>query len=614
MEVRHLALADRIEAILNAVQKPTRYVGGEWNAVTRPWEQAHYHVALAYPDVYEIGQSHLGLRILYGLINDLPGFAAERVYSPWPDMEEAMRKEGIPLFTLESRRPVADFDLVGISLQYELTYTNILALLSLAGMPLQAAERDERHPLVLGGGPGAYNPEPLADFFDLFYLGEAEEGLPELLSLLLEARRRGWGRQETLMRMAGIDGVYVPSLYTVDYMPDGRIASVSPRPGAPASVRKRLVADLDRAYFPTSFVVPHQEIVHDRGMLEILRGCTHGCRFCQAGMVYRPVRHRSPEVLASQMERLLAATGFEEYSLTSLSSTDHPQIGGILQDLLDRYGPLGINVSLPSLRADTFSLDLAERMQGGRKTGLTFAPEAGSDRLRAVINKDLNADEILAAAAAAFDAGWQRLKLYFMIGLPTETEEDLHELAEMAKKILDLGRRRTRRIRVTVSVSTFVPKAHTPFQWRPQLGLDEIATRQALLQKLLRGPGLEFQWHEPQQSFLEGVFARGDRRLARALTAAFESGCRFDGWREWFDYAKWLGAFAAAGLQPEFYTTRARTYDEVLPWDHLSAGVTRKFLINEDQRAERGIPSPDCRKGPCLGCGVCSGRAPGELR
>ncbi|MGE5528277.1 MAG: TIGR03960 family B12-binding radical SAM protein [Patescibacteria group bacterium] len=600
-------LFERVDEILPAVQKPTRYVGGEWNAPRRPWDGARLHVALAYPDVYEVGQSNLGLQILYGLINETPGALAERVYAPWPDMQAAMERAGIPLFSLESRRPIRDFELLGFSLQYELTYTNILRMLALADLPLRARSRRAPLPLVIGGGPGAYNPEPLADFFDLFFLGEAEQGLPEMLRVLLEEDTRD--RARVLRRLAGIEGVYVPGLYGISYHADGRVAEIRPQPGAPSIVKKRLVKDLEGAYSPSCFVVPNQEIVHDRAMLEIMRGCSHGCRFCQAGMVYRPVRHRPAAELAGRADAVLASTGFEELSLASLSSTDHPEIEALAGELQNRHGGRGVNVTLPSLRADRFSLSLAQRLQGNRKTSLTFAPEAGSERLRRVINKDLSEDDILGTAEAAFAAGWQRLKLYFMLGLPTETGEDLESMALLARRVLAVGRRHTARAVVAVSVSTFVPKPHTPFQWRPQLDLQLIKERQHLLQNLVRGRGLELQWHQAEQSLLEGVIARGDRRLACALERAMQLGCGFDGWTEWFDFSLWQKALQECGLDAHFYACRTRSYDEVLPWDHLSAGIGKAFLIAEDRRAQNGEPTPDCRRGACGGCGVCQAYA-----
>lgn len=533
----------QLERILRQVQKPGRYVGGEWNAVRKDWHDAAIRMAFAFPDVYEVGMSHLGLQILYGIVNGRDDALLERVFAPWPDMEKQMRQAGLPLFSLESRRPVRDFDIVGFTLQYELTYTNILNMLDLAGIPLRAAERaGGGYPLVVAGGPCAFNPEPLADFIDAFVIGEGEEVLHELLDAYLAMRRRGAERREMLLHLAGIEGIYVPVFYRVEYNGKGMVQSVVPvEEGVPRQVRKRTVADLDGAFFPTRPLVPVINPVHDRAMLEVQRGCTRGCRFCQAGMIYRPVREKEPNTLLRQAGEILRSTGWNELSLSSLSTTDYSQVRPLIQELTAQYSPLGINVSLPSLRVDAFSVGLAREVQKVRRSSLTFAPEAGTQRLRDVINKGVTESDLLEAVAAAFAGGWQAVKLYFMIGLPTETDDDLAGIADLARRVLDVGRSQFgagRRLKVTVSASSFVPKPHTPFQWEPQDTLDELRRKQAYLRRRLRGRGLVFNWHDPESSFLEAVLSRGDRRLAAAIESAWRRGCRFDGWSELFAPAK----------------------------------------------------------------------------
>lgn len=597
-----------IEPLLARVQKPARYAGEEWNAVRKDWNKVGVRVAFAFPDVYEVGMSYLGLQILYHLVNSREDALMERVFAPWVDMEGEMRRRGVPLFTLESRRPVRDFDLLAFTLQYELTFTNVLNMLDLAGLPLRAAERGPEHPLVVAGGPCAFNPEPLADFIDLFVIGEGEEVLGELLDLYLEMGGRRCDRQLFLRRAASLPGVYVPSLYRVLYKEDGTVLRVEPRGGVPPRVLKRVVRRFDGAPFPTRPVVPYLGVVHDRGMLEIQRGCTRGCRFCQAGMIYRPVRERKPDTLLQQAAALLKHTGYEEISLVSLSTADYSRIKELVRSLLDSFAGLGVSVSLPSLRADAFSVELAREVQRVRRSTLTFAPEAGTQRLRDVINKGVTEEDLLEAAGAAFKAGWTAVKLYFMIGLPTETDEDLEGIAALSRRVLARARELgvpPNRLRVTVSVSSFVPKSHTPFQWEPQVERGELVRRQGYLRRRLRERGLEFRWHGAEASFLEAALARGDRRLGRALEEAWRLGCRFDGWTECFDFARWQEAFARAGLDPAFYAYRRYRYEDVLPWDHIDAGVSREYLIREHKKALAGLTTPDCREGRCAGCGLC---------
>jgi radical SAM family uncharacterized protein len=600
----------QLEKILRRVQKPGRYSGGEWNAVRKDWTSTYVKMAFAFPDVYEVGMSHLGLQILYGMVNDREDALLERVFAPWPDMEEQMRSTGLPLISLESRRPLRDFDIVGFTLQYELSFTNILNMLDLAGIPLRSGDRaGGDYPLVVAGGPCAFNPEPIADFIDVFVIGEGEEAVNDLLDAYLASRRSGEQRQDLLLRLARFDGFYVPALYRVEYNDHGAVGSVTPvDESVPALVQKRVVADMDKVYFPTRMVVPAIESVHDRAMLEVQRGCTRGCRFCQAGVIYRPVREKEPENLLRQADELLGATGWGEISLTSLSTSDYSRVAPLVGELIARHGAAGVNVSLPSLRVDAFSVDLAKEVQNVRRSSLTFAPEAGTQRLRDVINKGVTGENLLEAVGAAFSAGWQSIKLYFMIGLPTETDDDLQGIANLARQVLDRGRALVRakgRLKVTVSVSSFVPKSHTAFQWEPQNTMAELKRKQALLRDLLRGRGLVFKWHDPEGSFLEAVLSRGDRRLAAAIEAAWRNGARFDGWSEFFDLGKWQKAFTSVGIDPDWYAYRRYHYDDTLPWDHIGAGVSKKYLIREHRQSLAGAITPDCRGGRRPGCGLC---------
>ncbi|MBN1483166.1 MAG: TIGR03960 family B12-binding radical SAM protein [Chloroflexia bacterium] len=595
-----------LEHNLLAVQRPTRYSGGEWNSRQADWPAARIRVALAYPDLYDVGMANLGLQILYDRLNRLPGVLAERVYAPWPDMEAAMRRDGIPLYGLESRHPLGEFDLIGFSLPYELTYSNVLNMLDLAGLPLFAKEREAAHPLVIAGGSAAYHPEPLADFIDLFVLGEGEEVLEELVGLLIEARQAGATREQFLRRAAQLQGIYVPRFYEVTYHPDGTLAAVQPRgEDIPQCVSKRLIADLVDSPTVTRPVMAHMASVQDRAVVEIQRGCSRGCRFCQAGMIYRPVRERSPEEVRAAAAELLAHTGYGELALLSFSASDYRHIRQLLQDLADDYRELGLSLSLPSLRLDSFSVDLAEIIAERRRTGLTFAPEAGTQRLRDIINKGLTEEDFRRTLEAAFSRGWHRVKLYFMIGLPSETEADLQGIVDMVHEAQRIGREHAgRRVRIAVSISHLVPKPHTPFQWLGQADPQALEEKVRFLRQSLRSRFIEFSWHDIAASRLEAAFARGDRRLSGILLEAWRAGARFDAWHEHFEAELWWTAFRQAGLDPAFYAQRERSQSELLPWDHLSCGVANSFLWREYQRGLRGETTPDCRLGVCTGCGV----------
>lgn len=601
---------DKLEKILARVQKPSRYAGGEWNAVKKDWDQVDVKMAFAFPDVYEVGMSHLGLQILYHVVNKRQDALMERVFAPWTDMEAEMRKENVLLFSLESQRPLVDFDILGFTLQYEMSFSNILNMIDLAGLPVRSEHRDASMPLVIAGGPCAFNPEPITDFVDLFVIGEGEEIMHEIIDLYKELKQQGADRAAMLLAFAQrIPGVYVPSLYQVEYNPDGTVKAVtSTQEGVPAKIGKRIVRDFDNVDFPTNPIVPSMGVVHDRVMVEVLRGCTRGCRFCQAGVLYRPVREKKPETLARQVQDMISSTGHDEISLTSLSTADYTGVAPLVKNLLDIYGERGVNVSLPSLRLDAFSIDLAKEVQKVRKSGLTFAPEAGTQRLRDVINKNVTEQNLEDAVRSAFQNGWSSVKLYFMIGLPTETYEDLDGIASMAKKVVQIARECNvpkNRLKVTVSTSSFVPKSHTAFQWVPQDTLQELRDKQKYLKDKLKDRFISYNWHDPDTSFMEAVFAKGDRRLNAVLETAWSSGARFDGWSEHFDNDLWLQAFAKENSDPKWYAYRQIPYEEVLPWDHIEAGVSKRFLMREHKKALESNPTVDCRSGQCPGCGLC---------
>ena len=596
-----------LEHILPRVQKPARYTGGEYNAVVKDRRQVDVRYALCFPDTYEIGMSNLGMRILYGVMNQMDGVWCERVFAPWGDMEEEMRREGILLYGLESGDSIADFDLIGFSLGYEMAYTNVLNMLDLAGLPLRSEERYGLSPIIIAGGTCAYNPEPLAPFVDIFVLGEGEDVSVEIIQLYRKAREECWSKDEFLAAAAQIPGLYVPSLYDVSYRPDGTLERVTPHEGAPAVVTKRIVQDFDKSYFPVKTIVPSTEIVHDRVMLELFRGCIRGCRFCQAGYAYRPVRSRDPEILLKQGIEACKDSGYQEMTLSSLSTSDYRPLEHLCDGLLDWCEPNRVSLSLPSLRADNFSLGLMERVQHVRKSGLTFAPEAGTQRLRDAINKNVTEEDLLRSCRTAFSGGWSSVKLYFMLGLPTETDEDVLGIADLAEKVYKTWKEVTpnprRGVTITVSTAWFVPKPHTAFQWEPQITMEEYQRRVKLLREHMKGRSIKYNWHDSQTSFLEAVFARGDRKVADVIETAWRHGAKFDAWSEYFDFDRWLAAFEACGVDPAFYANRTREKEELLPWDVTSVGVTKNFLWRERERAYEAVITPDCRV-QCTGCGA----------
>lgn len=595
--------------MLDQVQKPTRYTGGEMNTQLKPWNSANLHFAFCFPDTYEVGMSHLGMKILYAAMNQQPDMLCERAFMPWVDMMDLMKQEKVPLFTLESRSPLSAFDVVGFTLQYEMSYSNILAMLELGGIPLLRENRREEDPIVVAGGPCAFNPEPLADFIDAFMVGDGEEQILDLNRVIMQGREEGASRMTILKRLCAIRGVYVPALYDVKYNEDGTIASMKPNcPEAPEKVLKAIIPDLDKAFYPTEIPVPYMEIIHDRIMLEIMRGCTRGCRFCQAGILYRPVRERSLEHLVELAQQLENTTGYEEISLSSLSSGDYTCLAELIRELIRRLDEKHVSISLPSLRLDSVLKDSLEATQKEKKTSLTFAPEAGTQRLRDVINKGVTEEDLMSKVSDAFHGGWSSVKLYFMMGLPTETTEDLDGIADLAKKVVDAyfavpRGERAKGLRVVCSASVFVPKPFTPFQWEPQDTQEMVREKQSHLREKLRIKGVTFNYHESDLSYLEACFARGDRRMGQVLLRAYQKGCMLDGWTELFKYDMWREAFAELGIDPAFYAYRRREKDEIMPWDVIDCGVTKEFLWREKEKAEKAQTTKDCRKG-CNGCGL----------
>ena len=600
-------MTELLQRILPTVQKPARYTGGEFNEIKKNLDDVRVRVAFCFPDTYEIGMSNVGMRILYGVMNEMPGVWCERVFAPWGDMEEAMRKHDLPLWALESQDPVKDFDMIAFTIGYEMCYTNILNMLSLAKVPLHAADRHDLKNIVFAGGVCTFNPEPLADFIDFFSLGEGEEITPEIISLYDRAKAEGWTKDTFLLEVSQIPGIYVPSFYEHTYNDDGTLAAITPINGAPEVITKRIIENLDNAYYPTKMIVPSTEIVHERANLEVFRGCVRGCRFCQAGFSCRPVRRKRADVLYRQAVEMLEDSGHNEITLSSLSTSDYRQLKELTDELIPYCAEHKINLSVPSLRADNFSQELMRKLQTLRKSGLTFAPEAGTQRLRDVINKNLTGEEILTTCANAFSGGWNNVKLYFMLGLPTETDDDVLGIADLVYKVIKTWKEnasnKKRGLRVHVATAYFVPKPHTPFQWEKQITPEEYLRRCRLLKDHFYSKSIEYNYHTPDISRLEAVTARGDRRLGPVIEEAAKNGAKMDGWDEYFNYQIWMDAFEKCAVDPNFYTIRGYSEEEVLPWDPINVGVTKKFLQLERKRAYAETITEDCRHG-CSGCGA----------
>ena len=600
-------MTELLQRILPTVQKPARYTGGEFNEIKKDPASVRVNVAFCFPDTYEIGMSNVGMRILYGVMNQMDGVWCQRVFAPWGDMEQAMRQHDLPLWALESQQPVKDFDMIAFTIGYEMSYSNILNMLNLAKVPLHSCDRKGLKNMVFAGGVCAYNPEPLADFVDFFSLGEGEDITPEIIALYDHAKAEGWSKEQFLLEVSKIPGIYVPGFYEHQYNADGTLKAIVAQNGAPEKVTKRIIENLDQAYWPTNMIVPSTEIVHDRANLEVFRGCIRGCRFCQAGFTYRPVRRKNWQVLYRQAVDTLENSGNNEITLSSLSTSDYRQLRELTDELIPYCALNKVNLSVPSLRADNFSRELMEKLQTVRKSGLTFAPEAGTQRLRDVINKNLTEEEILTTCANAFSGGWNNVKLYFMLGLPTETDEDVLGIADLVYKVIKTWQanasNKKRGLRVHVATAYFVPKPHTPFQWEPQITPGEYLRRCKLLKEHFYSKSIEYNYHTPDLSRLEAVMARGDRRLGPVIETAVRNGARLDGWDEYFRYDLWLDAFRECGVDMEFYTTRGYEEDEVLAWDPMDVGVSKKFLLCERHRAYQGNVTPDCRQ-DCAGCGA----------